>query len=91
MLVRFKGAFEVDISLESTVIVLGPTHSILAPRALRISQEILTSLIFGTFSIVQIPSIKRVAGKIATAAFFAPLITTSPLRGEGPVTTNLSI
>ena len=45
---------------------------------------------FGKFSMVQTPSIKSVAGNIATAAFFAPLITTSPFNGVGPVTTNFS-
>ena len=39
---------------------------------------------FGRFSMVHIPSIKSVAGKIATAAFLAPLIVTSPFRGVGP-------
>lgn len=48
------------------------------------------SLIFGKFSIVQTPSIKRVAGNIATAAFFAPPIETSPFNEVGPVTTNFS-
>ena len=41
-------------------------------------------------TIVQIPFIKSVAGKIATAAFFAPLIVTSPFKGEPPVMTNFS-
>ena len=51
---------------------------ILAPNFSNIEQEIFTSLIFGIFSKVQIPSINKVAGSIATAAFFAPLIFTSP-------------
>lgn len=53
---------------------------ILAPNSSNILQDSFTSLIFGRLSIVHIPSIKRVAGKIATAAFFAPLIVTSPFN-----------
>ena len=45
----------------------------------------------GTLLIVQTPSINKVAGSIATAEFFAPLIFTSPFRGVGPVITNFSI
>ena len=44
----------------------------------------------GRFSIVHTPSIKSVAGKIATAAFFAPLIVTSPFKGVPPVITSFS-
>ena len=44
---------------------------------------------FGTFEIVQIPSINKVAGIKATAAFFAPLIITSPFRCVPPFITNL--
>ena len=64
---------------------------IFAPRPSNISQDFFTSLIFGKFSIVQTPSIKSVAGKIATAAFFAPLIVTSPFKGVFPVITNFSL
>ena len=46
--------------------------------------------LFGRFSIVQIPSINNVAGKIATAAFLAPLIVTSPFKGVCPVITSFS-
>ena len=63
---------------------------ILAPNFSNISHDILISLIFGKFSIVQIPSINSVAGKIATAAFFAPPIITSPFKGVGPFTINFS-
>ena len=45
---------------------------------------------FGILFIVQIPFINKVAGSIATAAFFAPLISTSPFKGVGPVITNFS-
>ena len=47
-------------------------------KEVNILHIIFTSLIFGTFSNVVIPSINKVAGKIATAAFLAPLISTSP-------------
>ena len=65
-------------------------HSIFAPNFSNIEQDIFTSLIFGTFSIVHSPSINSVAGIIATAAFFAPLIFTSPVSLVGPSITNLS-
>ena len=42
------------------------------PKLFNISQYNFTSLIFGKFSIVQTPLINKVAGIIATAAFFAP-------------------
>ena len=44
----------------------------------------------GMFSIVQKPSINKVAGKIATAAFFAPFIYVTPFKGVPPVITNFS-
>ena len=90
MLVKSKGAFVVVILLVSIVILCLLFQVILAPNFSSISQEIFISLILGKFSIVQIPSIKRVAGKSATAAFFAPLMVTSPFKGVGPVTTNFS-
>ena len=54
-------------------------HVIFAPRFSSISQRIFISLILGILFIVQTPCINKVAGRIATAAFFAPLILTSPL------------
>ena len=51
---------------------------------------ICNALELGTFSIVQVPLIKSVAGNIAIAAFFAPLIVTSPFKGVPPVIINLS-
>ena len=78
------------ISLVSISISLSENHFILAPKVSKILQYVLTSLIFGRFSILQTPFISKVAGKIATAAFFAPLITTSPFSLVGPLITNLS-
>ena len=78
------------IFLESTVIVCLSIQFIFAPSFSKISHDIFTSLIFGKFSIVHVPSIKSVAGSIATAAFYAPFIITSPFNGVGPVTTNFS-
>ena len=49
-----------------------------APRLSSILNSAAVSLIFGTFSIIQRPLARIVAGIIATAAFFAPLIVTSP-------------
>ena len=65
-------------------------HFILAPKASNISQVILTSLTLGRLFIVHTPFINRVAGNMAMAAFFAPLISTSPFKGVGPVITNFS-
>ena len=55
-----KGASFEFIFLESTVISFGVFHLILAPNNSNILQYNLTSLIFGKFSIVQVPSIKSV-------------------------------
>ena len=43
-----------------------------------------TSLIWGIFSMRQTPSTSRAAGMMATAAFFAPLMVTSPISGRPP-------
>ena len=75
--------------LASTVNECSPVHVTFAPSSFNISHMIFTSLIFGTFSKVVIPSIRSVAGSIATAAFFAPLISTSPLSFVFPFITNL--
>ena len=79
-----------SIFLVSTVISCSEFHVILAPISVNMSQYNLTSLILGKFSIVQVPFINNVAGIIATAAFYAPLITTSPFRGVFPVITSFS-
>ena len=75
---------------KSIFIVFLSIHVIFAPSFSSISHDIFISLIFGKFSMVHSPSIKRVAGNIATAAFFAPPISTSPFNDVGPVTTNFS-
>ena len=62
--------------VESMVTLFLLFQIILAPNFSNISQDIFISLILGKFSIVQQPSIKSVAGKSATAAFFAPFIIT---------------
>ena len=90
MLVKSSGAFVVTIFVVSIVMLCCEFQVIFAPSSSNILQDICISLIFGKFSIVQTPSIKSVAGKRATAAFFAPLITTSPFNCVGPVTTNFS-
>ena len=46
-----------------------------APISLRMVRSISVSLICGMFSILQTPSTISAAGMIATAAFFAPLIS----------------
>ena len=65
-------------------------HVTTEPRLFNISQYNFTSLILGKFSMVQTPLISKVAGIIATAAFFAPLMTTSPFKGVFPVMTSFS-
>jgi hypothetical protein len=50
----------------------------------------LTSEILGMFSMIQGPSARITAGRIATAAFFAPLIRTVPFKAVPPEITNFS-
>ena len=76
--------------LASIVTSFFPFQVTLAPNSSNILQEILTSLIYGKLLIVQIPSTNNAAGSIATAAFFAPLIVTSPDRRVPPLITNFS-
>ena len=78
------------ISLVSINKVLLSTHVSFAPNSDKILHEIFTSLMLGTFSIVHVPFINRAAGNIATAAFFAPFIVTSPRRFVGPFINNFS-
>ena len=66
------------------------TERITAPISCKILVIAVTSVIFGTFSIRQTPSDRITAGMIAIAAFFAPLIDTSPVSRVPPVITNLS-
>ena len=56
----------------------------------RIFIHMVMSLISGTFSSTQGSSQRIVAATIATAAFLAPLIVTSPLSGFPPFMTNFS-
>ena len=49
-----------------------------------------TSLMFGIFSSMQGPSARITAGIMATTAFFAPLIVTSPSRRRPPFIINFS-
>ncbi len=58
------------------------------PIACRICTEVATSLMLGRFSITHFPPARMVAGRIATAAFFAPLTVTSPTSGLPPLITN---
>lgn len=53
-------------------------------------RSISVSLICGIFSMQQTPSTIRAAGIIATAAFFAPLISTSPCSVVAPLITYFS-
>ena len=58
----------------------------LAPSSSRIFRLRVTSEIMGTFSMRQTPSTIRAAGMMATAAFLAPLMVTSPKSGLPPRT-----
>ena len=62
----------------------------LAPSTLRILRLTATSLMSGRFSMTQTSAAKIVAGRMPTAAFFAPEMMTSPCRGLPPVITNFS-
>src|SRR5699024_8178663 len=61
-----------------------------APSSLRIWSEAITSLIQGRFSIRHLSAARIVAGRMATAAFLAPPMTTSPERALPPRITNFS-
>lgn len=52
-----------------------------APSCSKILSSAVTSEIWGIFSMRQTPSTRRAAGMMATAAFFAPLMRTSPKSG----------
>src|SRR5699024_12472399 len=62
----------------------------LAPSSRRICSEAITSLMQARFSIRHLSAARMVAGRMATAAFLAPPMTTSPERGVPPRITNFS-
>ena len=74
----------------STSSVEALTRRTLAPYASIISSNIVTSWISGIFSIRHTPSTSNAAGKIAAAAFLAPLILISPNSGFAPFITYLT-
>ena len=82
-----KVACDVPILEQSISSVLLSTTRSLAPISFKICRRVLTSDISGRFSILQTPSTMSAAGIIATAAFFAPLISTSPCSGFPPLMT----
>ena len=49
------------------------------------SSRMRTSEMSGTFSIRHLPETSNVAGRMATTAFFAPEMTTSPFSGVPPM------
>ena len=79
MLVISNGALEEAIFLVSISTLLLAIQLTFAPNFSKIVQDNFTSLILGIFSIIEIPLTSNAAGSMATAAFFAPLIVTSPL------------
>ena len=73
-----SGTLALRMWVQSISTVVRSTVRISAPNSCKIFKSRVTSLIWGTFSIRQTPSTSRAAGMMATAAFFAPLISTSP-------------
>lgn len=71
----------IDISIRSTI----------APISAIACNNTLISLTFGKFSIVTVSSVMIAAARIASAAFFAPPISTSPFSGFPPLITYCSI
>ena len=67
-----------------------PRISTFAPSERRMSTRMVTSLICGRLSIRHSSPQRSAAGMIATAAFFAPLISTVPRSGLPPPMINLS-
>ena len=90
MRIRSYGASVYRTSVQSISTAFLFTSFIFAPRCSRIVMSISASLIWGIFSRRQVPLTIRAAGIIATAAFFAPLTSTSPYKGLPPLITYLS-
>ena len=78
-----SGSVQVTAVQSISTVSLG-SRVTFAPIFSRISRRMCTSEISGTFSILQGPLTSRVAGMMATAAFFAPLMVTVPTRGRPP-------
>ena len=68
----------------------GSGRVIFAPMPSMMESKIRTSEISGTFSIRQGPATSSAAGKMATTAFFAPLMVTQPSRGLPPLISYLA-
>ncbi len=66
-------------------------RSTFAPISCIALSSTFVSLTFGMFSIVTVSSVITAADKIASAAFFAPPISTSPTKGLPPLITYCSI
>ena len=76
--------------MQSISTVLALTARTFAPRCSSMVRSISASLICGIFSRRQTPFTMSAAGIMATAAFFAPLTSTSPYRGLPPLITYFS-
>ena len=87
---RFIVTLLVLILVVSTVMVPF-SNSTSAPISARMRLIISTSAIFGRFSITQIPRARIVAGRIATAAFLAPVTSIVPFSGTPPLITIFSV
>ena len=64
--------------------VVRSRYSTVAPMRRRISSDREISFTGGMFSSVQVPRTRMVANKIGSAAFFIPLMVTSPQSGFPP-------
>ena len=84
------GTFGTFMFLVSNSYLFEPSWVISAPIDFRIFMQKVISLICGQLSRIHFSSQSIVAATIATAAFLAPLITTSPFSGLPPCITSFS-
>ena len=85
-----EGTSKLFMSLQSVTAFPSPSYLTEAPSCSSMSKVSLTSLMSGMFFIVHWPFMSRVPGSIEAAAFFAPLICTSPCSSRPPFMMNLS-
>ena len=91
-LTRSYGTSETLMPLPSTVIEwFSQSSSTAAPRLLKMRHMTSMSLSLGTSLISHTPSVRTVAARMGSAAFFAPLIVTSPKSGPEFSTMYLAI
>ena len=86
-MLRAKSSFtsQVLTVVGSISTVCSLIHVTFAPNDSNNNKDVATSLMFGIFSIWQGSSANKVAGKMATTAFLAPLISTAPDKRTPPL------